>query len=180
MADPTAQVLSEKSDVPQIVVLPVDPLNGPTAMLLPFIAQRIFNMASERMTEVDPGRFTRAILARLWGGDHTVLVLAMLEPTGKLVGHVCAEFCTDGVKKWVFVHQTKADGNVGDAVKRAIVILDQWAGTLTNSTAPQGVPVTLMTMATHRNDAAWQRKYGLETHRQVLMREVGSPIGSNN
>ncbi len=180
MADPAAQVLSEKTDVPQIVVLPVDPLNGPTAMLLPFIAQRIYNMASERMVEVDPTRFTRAILARLWAGDPAVVILAMLEPTGKLVGHLCAELCTDSVKKWVFVHQTKADGNVGDAVKRAIVLLDQWAASLKDTTAPGGVPVTLMTMATHRNDAAWQRKYGLETHRQVLMREVGSPIGTNN
>jgi hypothetical protein len=170
-------VLSEKTDVPQIVVLPVDPLNGPTAMLLPFISQRIYNMASERMAECDPRRFTQALMARLWAGDPAILLLAMLEPSGKLVGHVTAELCTDNVKKWVFVHQTKADGNVGDAVRRAITILDQWAASLKDTTNPAGVPVTLMTMATHRNDAAWQRKYGLEAHRQVLMREVGSPIG---
>jgi hypothetical protein len=180
MAETGTQVLSEKTDVPQVVVLPVDPLNGPTAMLLPFISQRIYNMASERMAELDPRRFTQALMARLWAGDPAVLILAMLEPSGKLVGHLTAELCTDSVKKWIFVHQTKADGNVGDAVKRAITMLDQWAATLKDTTAPGGVPVSLMTMATHRNDAAWQRKYGLETHRQVLMREVGSPIGTNN
>jgi hypothetical protein len=162
------EVLSTKTDVPQIVVLPVDPLNGPTAMLLPFLAHRIFQMASERMQELDPERFTRAILARLWGQDPNVLMLAFLEPTGKLVGHVTAEVCTDGVKRWVFVHQTKADGNVGDAVKRAMVMLDEWG---------KQSGATMMTIATHRSDAAWQRKYGLEPHRQVLMREIGSPVG---
>lgn len=166
-AEAAAAVLSQKTDVPQVVVLPVDPLNGPTAMLLPFIAHRIFTMAAERMQEVDPERFTRTILARLWGQDPGVLILAFLEPSGKLVGHVTAEICTDGVKRWLFVHQTKADGNVGDAVKRAMLMLDAW-GT--------GHKATVMTIATHRSDDAWRRKYGLETHRQVLMREIGSEI----
>lgn len=163
----TAAVVSQKTDVPQVVVLPVDPLNGPTAMLLPFIAQRVFNMAQERMQELDPERFTRSLMARLWAGDPGALILAFIEPSGKLVGHVTAEFCTDGVKKWIFVHQTKADGNVGDAVRRALTMLDEWA---------RHLGATMMTMATHRSDAAWQRKYGLETHRQVLMREIGSPV----
>ncbi len=136
-------------------------------MLLPFIAQRIFSMAQERMSELDPERFTRSLLARLWASDQSVLVLAFIEPSGKLVGHVVAECCTDGVKRWLFVSQTKADGNVGDAVRRALTILDEWGKSLN---------ATLMTMATHRSDAAWQRKYGLETHRQVLMREIGSPV----
>jgi hypothetical protein len=160
-------VLSQKTDVPQVVVLPVDPLNGPTAMLLPFIAHRIFSMAAERMQELDPERFTRALMARLWGQDAGVLILALLEPSGKLVGHVTAEICTDGVKRWIFVHQTKADGNVGDAVKRAMLMLDEWG---------KQHKATVMTIATHRSDAAWQRKYGLEPHRQVLMREIGSEI----
>lgn len=168
MSDVATAVLSQKTDVPQVVVLPVDPLNGPTAMLLPFIAHRIFAMASERMQELDPERFTRALMARLWGQDPAVLLLAMLEPTGKLVGHVTAEICTDGVKRWVFVHQTKADGNVGDAVRRAMLILDEWG---------KSREAKVMTIATHRSDAAWQRKYGLEPHRQVLMREIGSVIG---
>jgi hypothetical protein len=163
-----AAVLSQKTDVPQIVVLPVDPLNGPTAMLLPFIAQRIFQMAGERAQELDPERFVRSIMARVWAQDPGVLLLAMLEPSGKLVGHVTAEICTDGVKRWIFVSQTKADGNVGDAVKRVMLILDEWG---------KRHQATVMTIATHRSDAAWQRKYGLEPHRQVLMRDVGSPIG---
>ena len=167
MSPAEAPVLSQKTDVPQVVVLPVDPLNGPTAMLLPFIAQRIFSMAQERMSELDPERFTRSLLARLWASDQSVLVLAFIEPSGKLVGHVVAECCTDGVKRWLFVSQTKADGNVGDAVRRALTILDEWGKSLN---------ATIMTMATHRSDAAWQRKYGLETHRQVLMREIGSPV----
>lgn len=161
-------VLSQKTDVPQVVVLPVDPLKGPTAMLLPFIAQRIFNMASERMQECDPERFTRSLMTRVWAQDPGILVLAMLEPSGKLVGHTTAEICTDGVRRWVFVHQTKADGNVGDAVRRVMNMLDQWGASH---------KATTMTICTHRSDAAWQRKYGLEPHRQVLMREIGSTIG---
>jgi hypothetical protein len=161
-------VLSQKTDVPQVVVLPVDPLNGPTAMLLPFIAHRIFTMAGERMSELDPERFTRTILARLWSGDPGVLVLAFLEPSGKLVGHVVAEICTDNVKRWIFVSQTKADGNVGDAVKRTILMLDEWA---------KQFSATTMCFATHRSDAAWQKKYGFEPHRQVMMRAIGSEIG---
>lgn len=163
------EMLSSKTDVPQVLVVPVDPLNGPTALNLPFLAQRIYAMAQERMAEADPERFTRSVLTRLWAGDQGLLLLMFLDPqNGKILGHVVAELCTDGVKRWVFVHQTKADGNVGDAVKRAIGILDEWGTAL---------KATMMTMATHRNDAAWQRKYGLETHRQVLMREIGSPVG---
>lgn len=163
-----AAVLSQKTDVPQVVVLPVDPINGPTAMLLPFIAQRVFSMASERAQELDPERFTRSFLARLWAGDPGVLMLAFLDTTGKLLGHVAAEACTDGVRKWIFVAQTKADGNVGDAVKRALFMLDEWGKRL---------GATTMTIATHRSDDAWRRKYGLEVHRYVLSREVGSPVG---
>lgn len=163
-----ALITSQKTDVPQVVVLPVDPLNGPTAMLLPFIAQRIFNMAGERAQELDPERFARSFMARLWAGDSGVLLLAFLEPSGKLVGHVAAEGCTDGIRKWIFVAQTKADGNVGDAVKRAMLMLDEWGKRL---------GATTMTIATHRSDAAWARKYGLEPHRQVLMREIGSTVG---
>lgn len=160
--------LSQKTDVPQVLVMPVDPLTEPCGMLMPFITQRIYAMAEERASEMDPGQFTRSWMARLWARDPSIAVLIFLEPTGKLVGHVLAELCGDGVKKWVFVSQCKADGNVGDAVKRAMVIGDEWG-------AQRGA--TTMTMATHRSDAAWQRKYGLESHRQVLLREIGSPIG---
>jgi hypothetical protein len=175
---PTAEaaVLSEKKDVPQIAILPMDVLSGPTSMLTPFVAQRIFAMAEERMAELDPERFTRNVMTRLWAGDKTILVLVLLETTGKLVGHLVCELCSDGAKKWLFASQLKADGNVGDAVKRSILILDEWAKTLTNFNPP-GVECNILTMATHRNDAAWQRKYGLENHRSVLMREIGSPIG---
>jgi hypothetical protein len=171
-------VLSQKTDVPQVVVLPVDPLNGPTAMLLPFIAQRIFSMANERMQELDPERMTRTLLTRLWAGDPGVLVLAMLEPSGKLVGHLTAEYCTDGVKKWIFVAQTKADGNVGDAVKRAILMLEQWAVSLEQA-QPVGVKVSLIAMATHRDDAAWARKYSFEKSRSVYIRPIGGPVGDS-
>jgi len=175
---PEVSVLSQKTDVPQVVVLPVDPLNGPTAMLLPFIAQRIFNMAQERMQELDPERFTRVLMANLWGANPGLLVLALLEPSGKLVGHVTAEYGTDGVKKWIYCAQCKADGNVGDAVRRALQMIEAWAESLVN-VQPAGVPVTRLTMATHRDDDAWRRKYGFEKDRSVCSRVVGSPIGSS-
>ena len=161
--------LSQKTDVPQVLVIPVDPLNPPCSMLMPFIAQRIYTMAEERAAETDAGQFTRSFIARLWARDPNLLALVFLEPSGRLVGHVTAEMCGDGVKKWVFVSQCKADGNVGDAVKRAILTIDEWAGT-------KGA--TNMTMATHRSDAAWQRKYSLSTHRYVMLREIGSTIGT--
>lgn len=163
-----ATALSQKTDVPQVLVMPVDPLTNPGSMLLPFIAQRIFQMAEERSTETDASQTTRSFLARLWAGDPKTIVLMFLEPNGKLVGHVTAEICSDGVKTWVFCAQCKADGNVGDAVKRAILLIDAWAAKF---------GATNMTIATHRNDAAWQRKYGLENQRSVLLREVGSPVG---
>ena len=173
-----AVVLSQKTDVPQVLVLPLDPLNGPTAMVLPFVAKRIFDMASERMGELDPERLVRGVLARVFAGDRSILVLVFLDPTGKPVGHLVAEACSDGVKKWAFVSQTKADGNVGDAVRRAMLLVDEWAGSLTDL-APHGVPVTTMTMATHRDDAAWSRKYGLEKSRAVYTRAIGSPVGQS-
>lgn len=163
---------------PTVHVLPVNPLNGPTALFVPIIAQRILAFAAERVSELDPEFFTRSIMTRLYGGDRGLLVLAFVTPQAELVGHAVAEICAQGSKYWVFVQQCKVEGNVGDAVKRAIEIVDQWA-TEIGRTANPPVKISYMTFATHRNDAAWEKKYGFRHERKILGREIGSPIGKS-
>lgn len=154
------------ADKPDILVLPVDPMHSVTGMLIPAISQRIFAFASERVSELDPTVQTRQLMARLYAGDQRLLILGMITTQGSLVGHLVAEILNDGYKNiWVMVLHCKADGNVGDAVKRARDYCDGWA-------KERGA--TFMLMATHRSDMAWDRKWGFETIRYVKRRELGA------
>jgi hypothetical protein len=156
-----------------ILLARIDPFNAVTGLLVPYMTQRIRAFAEERISEMLPEMFTRNILARLHAGDPSLLVMGFLQPNGSLVGHLVAEVCSDNVPlerggtRWVFVLHCKADGNVGDAVKRAMHEVDAWA---------KERSCQFMLMATHRSDKAWERRYGFELSRHVLRRDLDSGI----
>ena len=149
----------------EVLVIPVDPFDLTTGLLVPQVAQRIRQFALDNYTEADPQFFASTIMARLFAGDPNVVVVALLEPTtAKVVGHGVATIETEGRRKWVFISQCKADGNVGDAIKRGIVWADQWG-------RERGA--THMVMATPRSDTAWRRRYGFDVMRHLMIRPLG-------
>ncbi|HEX7162138.1 MAG TPA: hypothetical protein VF223_12995 [Trebonia sp.] len=152
----------------KVLVVKVDPLARPSGLLVPEVARRILETAENHFEDLDPNLYTAQVMARLWAGDETVLVLALVEDgTYKVVGHAVAEVAQHGKHKWVFVSQTKADQNVGDAIKRAILLADEWG---------KQHGCTRMVMATTRPDTAWKRKYGFDTMRHLMVRKLGSAV----
>lgn len=160
----------------EVQLVGLDPYDPVTGMLIPFVTQRILQFAREYSEEMDPEQTARVIMSRLWTRDPTIAILAFVQGRSKLVGHAVATVESDGVNSWVFVSQVKVDGNVGDAVLRAIEVADQWAQAYSSRyLEPNGQrPITRMTMATHRSDRAWIKRCGFETERSVMGREVGS------
>lgn len=155
---------------PNVLVVRVDPMDRTTGLLVPVVAQRIRETADQHFDELDPDLFTSGMMARLWAGDDTVLVLALVEEgTFRIVGHAVAEIAKHGKNTWVFVSQTKADQNVGDAIKRAILLADEWGKTH---------KATRMVMATSRSDTAWRRRYGFSALRHLMSRDIGAPLPS--
>lgn len=150
---------------PTVHVLSVDPYDKVLGLLVPAIVQRILEFARVGLSELDPMMVASSYMSRLFMRDPNVDVLAFVEPNGKVVGHAIGTLETDGTNKWVFVQQCRADGNVGDAVQRAIAYADEW-GRQRGATA--------MLFATNRADSSWKRKYGFETVRHVMYRELGA------
>lgn len=151
-----------------VLVVTVNPLDKTTGLLVPVVAQRILDTAEAHFDELDPHLYTSQMMTRLWAGDPDVLIVALVEEgTFKVVGHGVAEIAKHGPNCWVFVSQMKADQNVGDAVKRAILVADEWG---------KSRGAEKMVMATSRSDTAWRRKYGFLGMRHLMVRNIGSPL----
>jgi len=149
---------------PTVHIVPIDPYDRVTGLLVPSITQRIIEMAQALSPELDSTQVALAYMSRLFAKDPNVTVIALVETNGKIVGHSIASVESDGVKKWVHVGQCKADGNVGDAIKRAVEYADEW-GRVRGATH--------MTMATSRVDTAWKRRYNFEVMRHLMIRDLG-------
>lgn len=158
-------------------LIPLNPYDGQTGLLVPFVLERIRRMARERSSELDPDQAVANIGSRVYGGDPSIALLAFLTEKSLLVGHAVATIESDGTNTWVFVSQVSMDpGDWGDAVLKAVEIADQWAQTYSQvNLIPRGAkPIEKMLMATHRDDKGWIRKYGFKNHRSIMVREVGS------
>lgn len=156
-------------------LIKLDPYDPHLGVLVPIVAKRITEFAREHMQELDPLGVTQSVMVPLWARDPSVLVLAMVNVEGSVVGHACVSINTDGVNHWVMVSQTQADGAVGDAVKRAIEYTHAWVRDEVNPRlmALGRNPVTHMVMVTGRNEKAWERAYGFKLERRVMSREIG-------
>lgn len=157
-------------------LIPLAPYDGKTGLLIPFVLERIRTMARDRNGEMDPDQMVANIGRRVYGGDPSIALLGFLDEKSNLVGHAVASMETDGIETWVFISQVGMDpGNWGDAVIHAMETADRWAVWYSQEyLVPRGLkPISKMLMATHRDDKAWQRKYKFETHRVLMMREIG-------
>lgn len=161
---------------PKAVPILVNPYDGKTGLLIPFILERIRKMAGERASELSPDRVMLNVGARVYAGDLMMALLAFLDEKGTLVGHALATIESDGVNSWVFVSQVGMDpGDWGDVIARAIGIAEAWARAFSEEQLlPRGrKPITEMLMATTRDDKAWQRRYGFKTRRYIMGRTIG-------
>lgn len=109
-----------------IHVVKVDPganptLTGPVAQCIRDYA-RIHGSVSE-----DPELTTRQTMASLWAGSPDLLVLALVEDTGAVVGHLVAVYGQNGTKRTTVIQQVKATANVGDGIDRAAAQVEEWA-----------------------------------------------------
>lgn len=147
-----------------VSVVRVDPYDPVTGLLVPIISQRMLEMARAVAHEFDPEQLVKSTMVKLWAHDPTIGVLAFVDEKGQCVGHCVASIESDGVNRWVFVSQVKADGNVGDAVSRAIEVADKWG---------KDNGCTWMLMATGRSEKAWEKKYGFKLSRRVMARQIG-------
>ena len=148
---------------PVVSIIPIQPLHPKLGKLVPFVAQRILDLASQVQPQFDPVVLTQAYLSRLYAGDATVAILAFVEDNGALVGHALAELQTDGIRRWVTVHQMKQDGNVGDAVQRALGELSSWG-------RAYGADVLEVVMS--RDDQKWREKYGFTKVQYRVFRDL--------
>ena len=152
---------------PKVHVVVVDPYDARAGLLVPAVTQRIRAFCAQYMDEVDPDAFTRATMVQLWAQNPRLAIVALVNDEGKVVGHAVASIEESGEKVRVFISQCQADGNVGDAVKRAIALADAWG---------RKHGATHMAMSTQRDDGAWERRYGFKTQRHLMVRMIGDPI----
>lgn len=144
-------------------VIRVDPYDKTTCLMLPFIAQRILEMAHETGGEANPEQVMKKTMIALLNRAADVLVLALVNDKGQIVGHVVATVNSDEVNRWVWVLQCKADDNVQDAREVVFAMLDDLG---------RQFGAKKMLMATGRNEKAWERKYGFRTSRRVMERDI--------
>lgn len=146
---------------------PYDPNLG---VLVPIVGKRIMAYAQEHSKELDPVLVTKSVMVPLWSQDPFVLVLAMVNTEGTVVGHAVGTVNSDGANHWLTITQTQADGAVGDAVRRSLDFAKQWAVDEVNPIlrAVGKTPVTKMVMVTGKNEKAWERDYGFRLERRVL------------
>jgi len=162
---------------PKVRLVPLDPYDGKTGVLIPFVLDRIRTMALTHNREGDPDQAMVGIGSRVYNQDPSIKLVAFLDERSKLVGHAVASIETDGVRHWLFISQVGMDpGEWGDAVVRALEMADQWAQDFSTAylLPRKKEPIREMLMATKRDDRAWQRKFGFQFLRYIMVREIGT------
>lgn len=146
---------------------PYDPNLG---VLVPIVSKRIVEYAREHMKELDPVLVARQVMVPLWNQDPTVLVLAMVNTEGVVVGHAVGGIQSDGINSWLVITQTQADGAVGDAVRRSLDFARTWVAEEVNPVLAQAGRrlVSRLSYVTGKNEKAWEGDYGLKLERRVL------------
>lgn len=154
-----------------IKILQVDPFHPVTGMLFPFVLRRMQAFAEIHYGDMlgDPQRQVREVAARLVAGETGALVLALVTPEGRLVGHAVGMLQTDLVsgKKWFFVLQAKLDEPGADAITRALEYGENFA---------RSFGASAMAMETKRSDSAWAKAYGFKTVRHIMVKSLNGHL----
>lgn len=138
-------------------VLKVDPYHKAYGLLVPQVAEKMQDSIS---TMPDLDNIVPAFLARLWGKDRGVLLLAAVDSAGHVKGFTAASF--DGVN--VTMMQPRLDESAeNDAVGEMLSMVEGWA---------ESLKATKVILITRKLDSKWMKKYGYEVNRYVLHRDL--------
>jgi|SRR5262245_4277335 len=152
------------------MVVKVDPYDPLTGLLVPFVAQRIIETSKLLAPESSPDSVARGVLPRLYQGDPSQLVLAILNEDNHVVGHAVAQMGMDHGACWATVMQIRADQNVGLGQKAALDAIRQWA---------QRLGATKLVLVTGRGDKGWEEEYGFRLSRQVKVADITLGASTN-
>ena len=112
---------------PEVAIVQIDPANDRFTMLTAALAERIAAYATDHQPDVIPQEYTRAVLAKLWLGDGTLLALGLIQvETSKLVGHLLADHAAFGHRSSVWVRQARCDTGIS-GLREALDQAEEWA-----------------------------------------------------
>lgn len=150
-----------------IKIIQVDPFHAITGMLFPFVLRRMEEFAKIHYgdTLANPMRQVRTVAASLVAGVEGTLMLALVTPEGRLVGHIACMMQQDQEtgKKWLFVLQAKLDEPGADAITRAIEYGENFA---------RSYHADSIAMETKRSDSAWAKAYGFKVVRHIMIKSL--------
>jgi len=149
-----------------IKILQVDPFHPVTGLLFPFVLRRMQDFAKVHYADelADPYRQVKVVASNVISGN-AALMLAMVTPEGRLIGHVACIMQVDqeSGKKWLFVLQCKLDEPGADAIQRAIEYGENYA---------RGHGATSIAFETKRSDSAWAKAYGFKVVRHIMVKSL--------
>ena len=147
----------------EVVILQVDPFHPVLGHLFPLMLQRMVDFAKVHYAEISPMAQARDHAVRACAGDPDLLLLALLGPDGKLIGHSVATVQETYGRRWLFVTQCKADESSGDAIARVIKKNEEFA-------RARGADILIF--ETRRSDSAWAKAYGFKTMRHLMSKSL--------
>ena len=134
------------------------------ALLAAVAADRIRAFATQHDETTDPQALTATAMIQLWQRKPDVHVIVLTDPEKGVVGHLLAQM----QGSVVVLVQAKADGDVGDAMKQAIVDAEAWG-------ASRGATVAMF--VTHRNAEAMKRwNPGYKVARTVFTKPLDGSV----
>ncbi len=148
----------------EVQIVPVDPFHPVTGLLFPFLLKRMLEFAVVHYTKElgNPEFQVRTVASEACLGN-PVLLLALLAPDGRLIGHVACIMQGDAGKKWLFVLQCKLDEPGADAISRAIKIGEDYA---------RSHGAASLVFESRRSDSAWAKTYGFKFVRHLMMKSL--------
>jgi len=145
-------------------VVRVDPYHQVTGLLMPQLTQRVIEFSRTLSPELNAELVARSLLVPVWAGAINVMLLAFVDDKGAVAGHCYAEVTEveDG-QRVAFIKQIKADGNVGDALRLALLTVELFG--------KQHGAKSLVMIGT-RSDKAWEKDAGFREYRKIMVREI--------
>lgn len=144
------------------------PYTGAGSFILAQVANRVIELAEQHGEPLQP---LYDVLSRIWKLDPGVLVLAALDKLGHIKGHALAVI--EGESAYLL--QPRVDEPTeGDTIGEFIALAESWLKVYNSAVLESGLgpPIPLLTLLARRADPKWAKKYGFETKKYVMEKEL--------
>lgn len=114
----------------------------------------------------------RNLFTRLWALDPSVLALVALDDSGHVKGHALATIEGDSA----YLLQPRVDEPTEeDTIGKFISLVEYWLKVYNSAVIKQGIgiPISHLTLLARRADPKWAKKYGFETRKYLMEKELG-------